>query len=159
MGSRFRAADETNPDGYWEDLDWRDLNDALYRRAISARWYCWIAERLYGSRMLKAKNAAEYVANEWGIKDPQLCDVLSLLQERVFPIFVGQQRYIRLHRDPVDVAASMVRCYGVPREEAMRIIRLRTDLLDQSLEGKMVLDIRFTDIVSGTARSAIEEWL
>ncbi len=161
MGARFRAADAINPHGYWEDLDWRDLNAAYLDRVIPEDWYCWLAERLYRERAWRPAAPVGHDANEWGMKDPRLCDTLALLQRRVFGIFteVFQPRFIRLRRDPEDVAASMTRCFGFPHEEVMRVIRKRAYLLDQALVDQTVLDIQFVDIVSGEARDIIKEWL
>jgi hypothetical protein len=154
MGSRFKAADEINPNGYWEDLDWRDLNDAFATRAVIPKdWY----ERLAHSFIRERRNRFG-PGGAWGAKDPRFCDVLSILRDCFTDEWLTW-RFIRLHRDPGDVAASITRCFGFPHEEAMRVIRLRASLLDEALVGQTVLDIQFVDIVSGEARDIIREWL
>lgn len=153
MGARFRAADEINPNGYWEDLDWRDLNAAYLDRVISKDWY----ERLAYS-FINQRRSRFGPGGAWGAKDPRFCGLLSILRDCFTDEWLTW-RFIRLHRDPENVATSITRCFGFPHEEAMRVIRERAYLLDQALADQMVLDIQFMDIVSGEARDIIREWL
>jgi hypothetical protein len=151
MGARFRPADEHNPDGYWEDLDFRDVNQALLEGRIPTEWY-----KILFAHHLSVRMVFFCGDRPWGFKDPRMCHTLWQVKE-----YMPKARHIRLHRDAVDVVKSCVRCYGWPQDKAVGLIAYREKMLDTHLprDAARTLDIAFRDIVSGGAKEVIRKWL
>lgn len=73
MGTRFRAPDSSNPHGYWEDLDWRDLNKAILNGA-GGTWYDPPPLHKIEKQVARyAMRISELCTREgeWGFKDPR----------------------------------------------------------------------------------------
>jgi len=110
MGSRFREPDSTSPYGYWEDLDWRDLNKSIIN-AAGGTWYeppdpDSLADRVLAHRDEIQSLVAhrEAIHNLWGMKDPRT----SLLISHLHPL-LPSPRYIVVRRNMYDVIDSLSR--------------------------------------------------
>ena len=98
MGERFREPDEHNPDGYFEDLDFRDANEAMLCGKLSAvQWYFRISQIVSLRKQSKI---------QWGAKDPRFCDTAEMFQG-----WFENANVIVCTRDDDLVMQSMQRCY------------------------------------------------
>lgn len=108
MGEAFRKPDRHNNTGYYEDLDWRNLNKMIINRA-GGTWYnppnpedVDDAVKYYKPRIetlveLRNENTL------WGFKDPRTIFTIHAL-EQYLPDDV---RYVRVSRNTLDVVQSL----------------------------------------------------
>ena len=128
MGSEFRKPDSTQPNGYFEDIRWRDVNKAIINRAHGS-WYCPPDHemiRIHGQQF--AADIAALVQRQegalWGFKDPR-----TSLTAHVLHPFLPQPHYViaTRSRDAVIeslVARSHLRGYHEPREHWHRLCQI-----------------------------------
>jgi len=133
MGHKFREADEDNQDGYYEDLEFKNLNERFITGEVSLGQ--WETE----TRKLVNVRRKTYWHN-WGLKDPRLCYLLGL-----YLSFVDLPTIIRCRRDIELVTKSMQKAYGWTKEESENVYKDRNRRLDNLLQGKKVYDIYFTE--------------
>ena len=108
MGERFDPPSASNPDGSYEDLDFRDLHVAFFRSEMALGEFRDQVERLMAVRH-DARGA------EWGFKDPRACHVLGLYLQWVSDVIV-----VEVRRDTDSVIDSIHRRYGTPVDAARR---------------------------------------
>jgi len=126
-GERFRDPDAANPQGYYEDLDFRDLNQTMLSNQCSIKYFQEQLNILINSRK-----------ERWGIKDPRIC---NLWQEyRKWPA-----QYILCTRRPQLVIRSMVVNYGWSEGQSTQLLLTRLNGIDKLLEGRDALRIDFSD--------------
>lgn len=114
MGERFREADEHNPDGYFEDLDWRDLNKLLLAET-GGTWYqppdlesiMTLSENGYLCQ--EVRNLVEHKLDAngtrlWGFKDPRTCLTIPFLHP-----FLPNPAYVTIDRNVSDIVLSLMR--------------------------------------------------
>ncbi|MBV8517690.1 MAG: glycosyltransferase [Acidobacteria bacterium] len=117
MGERFLAPDRHNPSGYFEDLDFEELDaqmlvDATPDEAGHRDWG-WTESETFDAAPLPAHRdaAAALVATRdraggaWGWKDPRT----SLLLDFWDDVLERDARYLLIYRNPWEVADSMLR--------------------------------------------------
>ena len=115
MGSRFREPDEQNPDGYYEDLDFKELNSALLDGSL-----------LFAGWQFQVCELADAKSGDWGLKDPRLCYLLGYYLDIVPGAVV-----LRTRRPVHETALSMNRCYGWRLSDALVEAHRRESLLDR----------------------------
>jgi len=135
MGENFRSPDKNNPKGFWEDIEFRNINNAILTG--EANEYQWrnVFEHLIIKRRTMYKS--------WGIKDPRICDLIKLYLE-----YFKKPIIIRCNRNMQSIIDSMVSCYGWAYEEAEKLYRHRMSMLDAHLDGREVLEISFDEDIS-----------
>ena len=111
MGIRFREPDAHNQDGYYEDLDWRDLNKEILA-SCGGTWYeppqlTSVPKHLKElnvriERLVAKKNTAAN-GRLWGFKDPRLCLTLPIIAPHL-----PKTQYFRIHRNTDDVVLSLM---------------------------------------------------
>lgn len=110
MGKRFRPPDSSNPHGYWEDLDWRDLNKAILS-GTGGTWYSppslprierEVARLAFRVRELVAER--DGTGKLWGMKDPRT----ALSIQYIHPL-LPSPRYIITHRQLWSTMDSLAR--------------------------------------------------
>lgn len=132
MGKNLRPSNKSNPLGFWEDLDFKILNDHFVSGNIGFIEFDNILKSLIEKRNI------EY--NNWGVKDPRLCYILGNYLSFIFnPIIIRCKRSINR------VSESMTNNYGWSLEESKKICADRESRLDFILEGKDVCEILFLD--------------
>lgn len=130
MGQRFRNPDQNNPQGYFEDLDLKHLNDQFLRGVLNfPAWHNCVLNEL----------SQPWRQNYWGFKDPRLCELggfyLSLIEDT---------KVIRCDRNRNQVFMSMQSAYNWSENECHEIIDRRTALLDNMLSERSHLTIDFS---------------
>lgn len=138
MGYDFLEADESNPNGHWEDIDFHNINKRFLERRISA------LEWAEGIRFI-ASNRRE----PWGFKDVRTAELVSMYADVIDGL------YLRCRRPINDIVASAVKWHGMTKEDAREMVERREANLD-TLE---TIDVQFEDIVSGEAKSQIKDML
>lgn len=113
MGTKFRRPDQANPEGYWEDLEFKDLNEALLQSRMS------ISEWEH-----KVRNVVR--EESWGLKDPRFSYLLPYYRE-IYPT----ANVVRCVRPLYQVARSMHRVYRWPIASALIEAERRESLLDR----------------------------
>ena len=118
LGDNLMPERGDNPKGFFEDVDFVELNDELLR-ASSSTWE--IPQLSTASRDIDdkklIKRADKFLKDKFkgrqklALKDPRACLLLPLWQKR-FEAYEIEARYIVVHRDPVEVAASLARRNG-----------------------------------------------
>jgi hypothetical protein len=127
MGNRFRDPDKNNPDGFWEDLDFRNHNISILKGDITLKkWREHLLEIM------------ESRCEPWGLKDPRLCYLLGHYLE-----FCPSALLVRTIRDAHMVAKSMSRCYGWPYMDSLHEAKKREGHLDLLLRNKEVRNVYF----------------
>jgi GT2 family glycosyltransferase len=116
MGERLLPADAVNPRGYFEDVDFLELDRRLVRsctpegEAGHPDWGWTVSERFDRSRLdagrpaARALIAARAEARRWGWKDPRTTLLLDFWDD-----LLGDARYVLLYRFPWEVADSLQR--------------------------------------------------
>ena len=120
MGKRFREPNGTNPDGFYEDLDFVDFNSEFLAGGLDLHQWRRGFELLVIDRQARGK--------PWGWKDPRTADVIQEVV-RYFP----EATYLRMRRDRAGAIASMRRCYGWSEDQAAHICDRREGNLDKHL--------------------------
>ncbi|HXO22367.1 MAG TPA: glycosyltransferase [Thermoanaerobaculia bacterium] len=116
MGSRLLPADAANPRGYFEDVDFLEIDRRLVREATTAGeaghpdWGWTESEKLDSGRWEAGREAARALiatragTSRWGWKDPRATLLLDFWDD-----LLGDARYLLLYRFPWEVADSMQR--------------------------------------------------
>lgn len=131
MGTKFRLPDEQNPKGYYEDLNFRNLNDSYLRNKIRLVNF---VENIF--KLIEKKE------EPWGLKDPRLTRLLPH-----YITLMPEYKIIRCQRNEDDVIKSCIKCYSWPYASARSEIETREKLLNLFLAGKRYLTINFTERV------------
>lgn len=120
MGFEFLPADENNPDGHWEDLDFVRLNEGRLRGNLTPE--DWAA------RIRANQDIREARQQPWGWKDPRNAEFIADLV-KLFP----QALYVWCRRDAAAIERSLVKCYGLSLVDAVGLRIRRETALDRHL--------------------------
>lgn len=126
MGTRFRKPDQSNPRGYYEDLDFRNLNHALLNKQIPINYFQKQLKQLINNNI-----------EPFGIKDPRICHLWQYYR-------AYKARYIICTRRPQLVVKSLVINYGWSEKECKNLLLTRLNGINKMLEGHDALRIDFT---------------
>lgn len=107
MGERFREPDQWNKYGYWEDLDFVELNREIFK-SCKASWICPPSrEMLLDVGKQFESQIAELVESKnvglWGWKDPRNCLLMPLYE----PYLPDHTKYIYVKRNKDSVLNSI----------------------------------------------------
>jgi hypothetical protein len=117
MGDSFRT-DETNPNGFYEDLWFKENNQALIDGRLSEKdWH-----KSFQTLLIDRRSRGV----PWGLKDPRIAHVWPMMSP-----YMSFSRTIRCRRNIEDIVKSCIRCYGWSPETAFREIQTREDKLDE----------------------------
>lgn len=138
MGHEFVSANYTNPDGFWEDLEFYEPNTAFIVGAINfAEWKKEIAAII---------SVRWEMDKSWGFKESKIAVLLGF-----YLGFFKNPKIIRCERKKELVISSLMRCYEHSKKKATAFWHTRETLLDNTLSGKDCLTIHFgEDRVSDT---------
>ena len=115
LGDSLHQADIDNPKGFWEDIDFLDINESLLAHIGSAYTRVGLIDRKIPntreieSLRLKAEQLVREKCNKnivWGFKDPRTARLLHFWQ----PIFEGvgcDVGYVIASRNPISVVESL----------------------------------------------------
>ncbi len=127
MGDRFREPDASNPKGFFEDLDFRDLNHLRLTQKCSNEYF-----------QTQLADLVHLRRGDWGgIKDPRICNLWE--NYRKFPA-----QYIVCDRRPQLIIKSLVSNYGWTEYESRQFLMQRLCGINKLLEGRDALRIDFT---------------
>jgi glycosyltransferase involved in cell wall biosynthesis len=124
LGERLLPADAANPPGYFEDLDFQELQREILLACTVAEsgWRDWgwtESQRLDFSRLPSFRPRAEALvrrhqgaAGPWGWKDPRTILLLDFWNE-----ILPDARYVLIYRAPWEVAASVAAMQRAPFQE------------------------------------------
>lgn len=132
MGESFRDPDDTNPQGYYEDLSFKDLNMRMLSGGIPLDIWKSNLKALMSQRK-----------EPCGLKDPRLCYLLGHYLE-----LAQDALLIRTHRPAHLVASSMSRCYKWPYVDSLQETIRRETMLDALVAGRTVYEINFSQQIS-----------
>jgi glycosyltransferase involved in cell wall biosynthesis/GT2 family glycosyltransferase len=117
MGDRLLPADRGNPAGYFEDLDFLDLNRRILVACTPSeaghRDWGWTESEAFDAEGLPAHRdaaaalvaARERAGGSWGFKDPRTTMLLDFWDD----VLGREARFLFLYRHPWEVADSMLR--------------------------------------------------
>lgn len=131
MGSEFPESDGENPDGFWEDLDFYNLNKDFRFHGLPFDDFIKSLRNLF-----KQKS----VGKLWGIKESRLAYCLG-----IYLALIDDPKLIWCTRDRNLVIKSCIRWYGWPRQIAEITHDNRYMMIRNVLKGKDYLKIHFTD--------------
>lgn len=131
MGHEFPPANDTNPDGFWEDIDFYNANKAFFIRG-EINFGEWEEE------VVKIITERVELDRPWGFKESRMAHLLGL-----YLGFFKNPKIIRCKRKKELVVLSLMRCYGFSKNHAVAIWHRRETLLDNLLSGKDYLTIHF----------------
>lgn len=112
MGTNMLPPDSGNPHGYWEDLDFLNLNKMILRLA-GGNWYnvpdeqkiLEVGERADVRGQIKELIEKRYAENDlWGFKDPRTTLTIKVIQP-----FLKEHFFYVAFRNPVEVAHSLLK--------------------------------------------------
>jgi len=126
MGTRFREPDQSNPNGYFEDLDFRDLNQAILDNKIFISYFQKQLNTLINGKI-----------EPFGIKDPRVCHLWQYYR-------AYKAKYIVCTRRPQLVVKSLMLNYGWSEKECKNLLLTRLNGINKMLEGCDALRIDFT---------------
>ena len=134
MGERFHGPSEENPRGYFEDLDWRDINEA----AMKKLGFDWQGTQFARGPILETfEDAVLELADEraskyagWGFKDPR-----TVLLANWYEALLPDVAYVAMKRDPVSMGMSLAANKGhdLEREDAELLARWYNARIDAFL--------------------------
>lgn len=116
MGNSFRKSDANNPNGYWEDLEFKNLNELFIRGRIT-----FVEFNVKLKQLIKFRNNTY---NDWGIKDPRLCYLWGNYLK-----IIPNSRLIIVERNFNDVITSCQKCYDWSHKKAKKIINDRINYI------------------------------
>jgi len=126
MGRSFREPDKSNPQGFYEDLDFRDLNQKVLSNQINNSYF---QEKLV--KLMRSRK------EPFGIKDPRICHLWQAYRPYT-------ARYIVCTRRPQLIVKSLIANYGWSEEESKQLLLTRLNGIDKLLEGRDALRIDFS---------------
>ncbi len=129
MGERFRPGDDSNLNGFYEDLDFRDLNHHVLNGNCSG-----FEKELH---CLVTKRQERWGDDQWGVKDPRICNLW-----RWYKRYDAQ--YIFCARRSQMVVRSMMANYDWSEKDSNRLVAFRLQGIERLLEGKDALRIDFS---------------
>lgn len=132
MGSRFREPDAGNPQGYWEDLDFRDINQLVMTQT-------WGGLHLFVRSLKTLIDARIAAGRPWGVKDPRLCYLLPY-----YLMFCPDARIVWCVRDHAQVIESLTQRFGCSLEVATPEVARRENLVDSLLTDRADLVLDFS---------------
>jgi GT2 family glycosyltransferase len=127
IGGEVVPADEANIAGYWENRRFTQLNKDILKalgstwhdvRPLPPRWQTADAVRKHQDQIEKE---IEHKFNRlplWVLKDPRTCRLMPLWLG-VFEKFSIETNFLLIGRHPYEVAASIERRNGLPREKCL----------------------------------------
>lgn len=145
MGHRFRDPDDTNPEGFCEDLD---FHEALVRLSTGESTEEQVKKSLWKLSVNRTR-----LGKPWGFKDTLVLDYPDLIAE----VFPGAW-YVVAERPREEVLDSLHRSLGMGREECIA-------MYDRRIEGRRALPedrtvvVSWESLIGGTARSNIARHL
>ncbi len=113
MGNKFREPDKENPNGFYEDVEFKNLNEALIRGMVTLEEF--------GVRI---KALIDSKSGEWGIKDPRLCEVCG-----VYLKYIPEAKIIITERPREIVVKSYIKSYGWTQENSERLYDRRVNAI------------------------------
>lgn len=108
IGTVLRVGDRANPDGYFEDLDWRALNKWLINTA-GGTWYdppsrAEVSRQAHRLEPIIRALIEWKSKGTWGFKDPRTCLTIHALHEHF-----ADPRYVIARRPTEEIVDSLVR--------------------------------------------------
>lgn len=133
MGKYFRDPDQLNPKGYFEDLEFRNINAALLNGDKSQQ------RKLY--QLIVQKNEFPPSGKlAWGIKDPRIPQLWEYYQQYIN----NETKIIVVTRDLEQIIKSMMYCYNWTRQDSINLILTRLYGINQLINNRIVLTIDFS---------------
>jgi len=126
MGKSFREPDVSNPQGFYEDLDFKTLNQLRLSDQIDNFYF---QEKLV--KLMRSRKEL------FGIKDPRICHLWQTYQPYT-------ARYIVCTRRPQLIVKSLIANYGWSEEESKQLVATRLNGIRMLLEGHDALRIDFS---------------
>jgi hypothetical protein len=156
MGESFREPDETQPFGYFEDLEFRNLNSAILNRAHGS-WYGVPDKRMVSIHAQEFIGNLKYLIAErnepWGFKDPRTILTIHALHD-----YLEDPKYIVVRRTPVDdiifslERRATARGYWEPTEHWMRLVEIYYERLYQFCIGEgqnaQMFHVKYNDLLN-----------
>jgi len=130
MGHQFPPTNETNPDGFWEDMDFYRANKSFVMGQIS--FPVWRKKVWTTILMRRALN------KPWGFKESRMGHLIGL-----YVGFFDNPRIVWCQREKDLVIASLQRCYGHDKKRAYALWRTREKTIDRILRNTDHLVIYF----------------
>ena len=146
MGERLMPASLDNPHGYYEDLDFYEMNEAILEEA-GGSWWQPPSQQAIDAAGEALKYPIGRLVNErdwkklWGWKDPRTCLTAGLYHPHL-----DDARYVLVSRDSPDVVASLTRRNGTG--DWQRLIQIYQHRLHTFFRatGAPVLRVRYEDL-------------
>lgn len=135
MGKYFRDPDQLNPQGYFEDLEFRNINIALLRGDKGQQ------EKLH--QLITQKNKCPLAGQSklaWGIKDPRIPQLWEYYQQYID----DDTKIIVATRDFEQIIKSMMHCYNWTRQDSINLMLARLYGINQLINNRTVLTIDFS---------------
>ncbi len=127
MGQRFRDPDSANPKGYYEDLDFLEVNVDLTLD--------------HDSRVKRISELFAEREEPWGLKEPRIPNYWRIYREHI-----GRDTKIIIATRAVHlVVRSLKKNYGWDESISLSIINVRRDGIVKLTQGFDSLTIDFTD--------------
>lgn len=144
------GANPENPKGFWERRDVRLLNDAVLH-SVGCDWDR-VADLDLAKIPAEMNQAFDDVARRillemdahrpWFIKEPRLCILLELWRRHLeVPVVVN------IHRDPVEVAASLHRRSGMPMEAGLELWEYYTRSAASASRGLPAVTVQHAELM------------
>ena len=129
MGNTFVPPDDTNPDGFYEDIEFMFLNRFKAEEGKNVKDVDW-----YEQVIPLIKRRHEYALKNnirWGFKSPHTSELLAY-----YTRLVPDAQWIFCDRRRIDLIESLVQTYSISTTTAENIIQQRIYNIRRFLSGK-----------------------
>lgn len=130
MGEKFPKVNRTNPDGFWEDLDFLNLNVGFRNGNMTFLQFMQTMVEFITIR--QARNLP------WGFKESRMSMFIGLYLQ-----VLDQPKIIWTQRKSALVIASLQDCYGFNEDRATGFYTSRMLMIGRTLQGRDPLIIKF----------------
>ena len=159
LGGDVVPADETNIVGYWENRRFMQLNNDILK-ALGSTWHDvrplpsgWQTADAVRKCQNRIEQEVEHQFNKlplWALKDPRTCRLMPLWMG-VFEKLSVDTSYVLIGRHPYEVAASIERRNGLPREKCLLLWLIHVLEAEAKTRGKKRVLLTYDEMLDGWA--------
>lgn len=145
----FLAADKANTTGYFENTEFKGLNDAILGKYKVKAWNTEIpTPKNAGRYNIKVQNILQRyneAYENWGAKDPRFC-----LTWQAWNFDPEHTIFIIPYRNPLEVANSLFKRDKLPIEKGLALWNIYNQRILKTQEYFEVLTVNYNNVLQGT---------
>ena len=131
MGEEFVVPNDSNPNGFWEDIDFYNLNKSFMHHGMPLSQF---------NDELSALILKKGVNGPWGFKDAGMANLVPF-----YLSYFDNPKLIWCRRNENLTIKSLMRWYGFDYNDAYEFFYMRETLIKRALTGRKYIDIYFDE--------------